>query len=163
MAGPGKQVGPGQEIARVTCLICEKPLESQKAFTCRRCRKSPFCFEHLDREYKVCLGCAAEERMRGYRALVGQERSLKVFFRFTQFVVVLALFMFAFDRFFSDQIPESLKSNIFLEYDLYLYFGGAALAGMVFCYVLILSQKQKMKEVQDKIDGHKTDSKYMFR
>lgn len=101
--------------------------------------------------------------MRGYRALVGQERSLKGFFRFTQFVVVLALLLFVFDRFFSDQMPESLKSNIFLEYDLCLYFGGVALAGMVFCYVLILSQKKKMKEVKDKIDGHKTDLKYMFR
>jgi hypothetical protein len=34
---------------------------------------------------------------------------------------------------------------------------------MAFCYLLILSQKQKMKEVQDKIQSHKTDSRYMFR
>ena len=163
MDGQEGTTQPQPKAAAVKCLICEKSIESQKTFTCRRCRKSPFCFEHLDREYKVCSGCAAEERIRAYRALVGQERSLRGFLRFTQFVVVFALLFFVFDRFFSEEIPESLKSNIFFEYDLYLYFGGVALAGMVFCYMLILSQKQKMKEVRDKIDGHKTDSKYIFR
>jgi len=161
MAGPEKQMGPEQESARVKCLICEKPLESQKSFACKRCKKKPVCFEHLDREYKVCLGCAAEERMRVYRDLLGQERSLKGFFRFTQFVLFLSILFFAADRFYHEYVPEFLRGSIFFEYVYYL--GGTAMTGMVLCSVLILSQKQKMKEVQDKIQSHKTDSRYMFR
>ena len=163
MAGREEPVQPESKVTTVKCIICEKSLESQKTFTCRRCKKSPLCFEHLDREYRVCSGCAAEERIRTYRDLVGQERSLRGFLRFTQFVFVLAVLLFALDRFFYEYIPESLKSSIFFEADLYLYFGVVALVGMVICYVFIFSQKQKMKEVRDKIDVHKADSKYMFR
>lgn len=154
-------MGPEPDIARVKCLICEKPLESQNIFACRKCRKSPFCFDHLDREYKVCPGCAVEERMKVCRDLLGQERSLKGFFRFTQFVLFLSILFFAADRFYHEYIPEFIRGSIFFEYVYYL--GGAAVTGMVLCYVLILSQKQKMKEVQDKIQSHKTDSRYMFR
>jgi len=161
MAGSRSGRETDQGIAELKCLICEKPVERQKTFTCRRCRKSPFCFEHLDREYKTCLGCAAEERMNVYRALVGQERSLKGFFRFTQFVLFLAILFFTADKFYQEYIPEFLRGSVFFEYVFYL--GGAAVTGMVLCYVLILSQRQKMKDVQEMIHRHKTDSRYTFR
>jgi ribosomal protein L37E len=152
---------PQMKGTPVKCLICDKSLESRKTFTCRKCGKSPFCFEHLDREYKACSGCAAEERMRVYRNLVSQERSLRGFLRFTQFIFILAVLFFAVDRFFNEQIPEFLKGSVFFAY--VFFWGGAALFGMVLCYALILSQKQKMKEVQLKIQSHKMDSRYMFR
>jgi ribosomal protein L37E len=161
MKGPGGITEPGPQVATAKCLICEKPIEGQKTFTCRRCSKSPFCLDHLDREYKMCSGCGAEERIRVYGYLVSQERSLRGFLRFSQFVFVLAVLFFAFNRFFDEHIPDFLKGSVFFEYALYL--GGAAAGGMAFCYLLILSQKQKMKEVQDKIQSHKTDSRYMFR
>jgi hypothetical protein len=41
-------------VTLVKCLICDKSLENGGTFTCKRCRKSPFCLEHLDPEYKIC-------------------------------------------------------------------------------------------------------------
>lgn len=145
----------------VTCHLCEKSLERQRSFVCKRCKKSPFCLEHMDSEYKICSGCAAEERIRLYNDIRRQEKSVKGFLRFTQFVFILAAMFFAFDRLVNEHIPEFLKGSIFFEYA--FYFGGAAVAGMALCYVIILSQKQKMKEVENKIQSHKGDSRYMFR
>jgi hypothetical protein len=143
------------------CLLCEKPVENQRFFTCRRCKKSPFCLEHLDQEYKVCTGCAAEERVRLYRDIVRQERSVKGFLRFTQFVFMLAAMFFAFDRLANEYVPVFLKESFFFEY--VFYWGGAAVVGMALCYLIIFSQKQKIREVEDKIQSHKVDARYLFR
>ncbi len=163
MIGAGGSAQTDPKFAVVKCLICEKSIESQNTFTCKRCRKASLCFDHLDREFRLCSGCAAEERIRVYNNLIGQERSLRGFLRFTQFVFVLALLLFALDRFFYEYAPDFLKTNVFFERDLYLYFGAAAAVGMAFCYALIIPQKQKMKEIKEKIQRHKTDSRYMFR
>lgn len=144
----------------VKCYLCEKSVEGQRTFACRRCRKSPLCPEHLDSEYKVCSGCAAEERIRLYNNLLNQERSVKGFLRFTQFIFILSALFFAGDRLFSAYMPEFLKENI-VEY--VYYWGGTAVVGMAFCSMVILSQKQKIKAVQDKIQSHTLHSRYMFR
>ena len=145
----------------VKCLVCEKTAEPQKMFMCRSCRKSPFCFEHLDGEYRICSGCAAEKRITLYHDLLVQERSVRGFLRFTQFIVVLAVFFFSFDRFFHEYIPDFVKGSVFFEY--VFYWGGAAVAAMGLCYVIIVSQKQRMRDVDDKIQSHRAHSRYLFR
>jgi ribosomal protein L37E len=145
----------------VQCRLCETTVESQKTFACRRCGVSPFCLDHLDRELKVCSGCAAEERIRRYGDMVRQGKNVRGFLRFTQFVFMLAAMFFVSDSLFHEHLPEFLKESIFLEY--VLYWGGAAVAGMVFCYIIVVSQKQKMIEVEDKIHSHKDRSRYRFR
>ncbi len=145
----------------VKCLLCEKSLETRRSFACGRCKKSPFCLEHLDSEYRVCSGCAAEKRIELYHAIMMQGKSVKGFLRFTQFMFMLAAVFFVFDRLVNEHIPEFLKGSIFFDY--VFYWGGAAVAGMALCYVIILSQRQKMKEVEDKIHSHKVHSRYLFR
>lgn len=145
----------------VKCIICEKLTESQKTFTCRRCKKSPFCFEHMDSEYRVCSGCAAEERMKLYDSLTRQEGSIKGFLRLMQFILVITVIFFGAKKFFYELVPEFLKVNILVEH-LFLW-GGMALGGMLLCYVLILSQRQKIREIEEKIQDHKTYSRYLHR
>ncbi len=145
----------------VKCMLCEKLIEDRRSFTCKRCGKSPCCLQHLDREYRVCSGCAAEERIRLRGDIMRQARSVKGFLRFTQFVFILAALFFALDMLVNEHVPEVLRESVFFAY--VFYWGGAAVAGMVLCYVLILSQQQKRKEIEEWIQSHKAHSRYFPR
>lgn len=149
----------GKETVR--CIICEKHAEKQKTFTCRKCRKTPFCLEHLDAEFKLCSGCAAEKRMGLYNNLIRQEGSIKAFLRLIQFIFVVVAVFFVVKQLFYEHVPEFMKVNIFFE-NLFIW-GGVAAGGMVFCYVLLYSQRRKIGEIEEKIQSHKVYSRYVFR
>ncbi len=155
---PGKELRTEIKRNLVKCEICEKTVESVRTFTCRRCRKSSFCLDHFDPEYKVCSGCAAEERIRLYNNLLRQERSLKSFLRLAQFLFIVAAISFAARRFLWEDIPQFMKTNVVFEY--VFYWGATAIAGMVLCYLIIFSQRGRIKGVQNKIQDHKVYSKY---
>ncbi len=150
-----------REAGTFVCILCNEKVEKQKSFTCRRCRKTPFCLDHLDREYKLCPGCAAERRIKYYNDLLSQEKSLKAFLRLAQFVFMVSAFLFAGGRFFPDYVPAILKDNIF--YNNIFVWGGLAIGAVFLCYVLVYSQKQKVREIEEKIQDHRVDSRYMRR
>lgn len=145
----------------VKCLICDRLAESGKTFTCRKCRKSPFCFEHLDPEYKICSGCAVEERIRLSNSLLRQEKGVRGFLRLSQFILLMAIIFLAAAKLFHEHVPEFIRENIFFEY-VYVW-GAAAAVGIILCYIVIASQKQKIKEIEGKIRDHKAYSRYTFR
>ena len=145
----------------VTCVICGKQTESQKTFVCKRCKKAPLCFEHMHREYKVCSGCAAEERLTIYHNLTTQKRNVRSFLRLMQFILTLVIIFYGVKRFLYDLGPDFLKVNVFFDYR--SIWGGISLAGTALCYILLLSQRQKFKEIEDKIQDHKTSSRYFHR
>jgi len=154
---PGKgPMQPETNGSLVKCCLCEKSLESRKSFACKGCKKSPFCLEHLDPEYKVCSGCATEERIRLYNNLLRQEKGVKGFLRLTQFILVMAIIFLAARNLVHEHIPEFIRENMFFEY--VFVWGGAAALGIILCYVIISSQKQKMKEIDGKIHDHKVYS-----
>jgi hypothetical protein len=144
-----------------TCVICGKQTESQKTFVCKRCRKSPLCFEHMDREYKVCSACAAEERLTLYHNLTTQKRNVKSFLRLMQFILMLVIIFYGVKRFLYELVPDFLKVNVFFDY-LFLW-GGISLAGLALCYIMLISQRQKLREIEDKIQDHKASSRYRRR
>lgn len=148
----------GREVA---CVICGKKTESQKTFVCKRCRKAPLCFEHMDREYKACSACAAEERLTRYHNLTMQKRNVKSFLRLMQFILTLVIIFYGVKRYLYELVPDLLKVNVFFDY-LFLW-GGVSLAGMALCYVLLFSQGQKAREIEDKIQDHKAYTKYLRR
>jgi len=150
-----------REAKAVSCVICGKQTESQKTFVCKRCRKAPLCLEHMDREYKVCSGCAAEERLTLYQNLATQERNVKSFLRLMQFILTLVVIFYGVKRFFYELVPDPLKVNVFFDY-LFLW-GGVSLAGLVLCYIILISQEQKIREIEDKIQDHKASTKYLRR
>jgi hypothetical protein len=137
----------------VKCLYCERYVDAGKTFSCRRCRKKPICLDHRDREYGVCSGCAAEARIVRYRDLLGQEKSLRSFLRLSQFVFMVGAFLFAAKRFFAEHLPAYIAENPFLQYP--LIFGGTAVAGIVFCYACLSSQKGKLAQVEQEIHRHR--------
>ena len=145
----------------VSCVICGKETETQKTFVCKRCRKAPLCYEHLDREYKACSACAAEERLTLYHNLTIQQGNMKSFLRLTQFIFSLTVIFYGIKRFFYEWVPDFLKVNVFVDY-LFLW-GGISLAGMALSYVILISQGQKIREMEDKIQDHKAYTKYLRR
>jgi hypothetical protein len=150
-----------REGSTSVCILCGEKIERQKSFTCRKCRKTPFCLDHLDREYKLCPGCAAERRIKYYNDLLRQEKNIKAFLRLAQFVFMVSAVLFVAGRFFSDYVPEILKDNIF--YNHLFVWGGMAIGAMFLCYILVASQKQKVRGIEEKIQDHRVDSRYMRR
>ncbi|HXX53521.1 MAG TPA: hypothetical protein VEI28_03015 [Thermodesulfovibrionales bacterium] len=144
--------------ATAVCRACEQEIGKRGSFTCKQCRKSPFCLEHLDREFKVCPGCAAEERIAFYSNLVRQERNLTAFLRFSQFIFIVVAILFAAGRFFRSSIPSYIRDNVFFEY-LFLW-GGLAALGMVCCILFLPGQRKKIREIDGSIRGPREYRKY---
>jgi len=145
----------------VTCIICGKQAEGQKTFACKRCKKRPLCFEHMDREYKVCSGCAAEERLTLYHNLTTQEKNVKSFLRLMQFILTLVVIFYGVKRFLYGLVPDFLKVNVFFDY--LVLWGVISVAGLALCYSILISQRQKIREIEDKIQDHKASSRYVHR
>lgn len=116
---------------------------------------------HLDTEYKLCPGCATEQRIKHYNDLLRQERGIIAFLRLTQFIFMVSVILFAADRFSYDLYFEVLSANIFHEY-LFLW-AGASIFCVIVCYILLFLQKQKMRLMEDKIQDHRISSRYMRR
>ena len=150
-----------REGKAVTCVICGKQTESQKTFVCKRCKKAPLCFEHRDREYRVCSGCAAEERLTLYHNLITQKKNVKSFLRLMQFILTLVVIFYGVKRFLYDLVPDFLRVNVFFGY--LILWGGISLTGVALCYMILISQRQKIRELEDKIQLHKTSSRYFHR
>ncbi len=116
--------------------------------TCKRCKKS-LSIEQLDREYNICLTCAAEKRFRIYKDLLNEEKNLNGFLRLEQFIFIIVCLFFTVKRLFNNDIFESMRENVFFEHP--VFWGAVAIAGMTFIYILIFSRKQKIIEIDDKI------------
>ena len=142
----------------VTCITCDKPVEREKTFICRKCSRSPFCFTHLDREFNICSGCAFEKRVGLYDDLLKQEKSLRSFLRLMQFIFILSAMLFSGSRLFVERIPDLVRDNIFFAY-VYVW-GALAVFGMAVCYMVLFSQKQKAAALDEKI--HATTAEKRF-
>ena len=143
----------------VKCIICENYTEVRKTFACRRCGRSPFCLEHLDSEHKICSGCAADERIHLYNDLRRQQKSIQGFFRLAEFIFIIAAIFFVAKKLFSDHLPEFITENISFEY-LFLW-GVLAVAGMILCFILRQTQQQKITDLEERLQEHKTYSRYL--
>jgi hypothetical protein len=144
-----------------TCILCDKHIEGRKFFKCRKCKKSPFCLDHLDSELKLCPGCATEHRIKRFNDLTRQEKSVRAFLRLSQFIFMVSAIFFVVKRFLYDQLPDIVKINIFYKY-LFVW-GGLSIACTVLCYVVLSLQKQKVRQMEDKIQDHRVYSRYMHR
>jgi hypothetical protein len=158
MSAERKSTRPETRETAVKCIGCDKPVEKAKTFMCRRCKRSPFCFTHLDQEFKICSGCAFEMRVRLYNDLLKQEKSLRGFLRLMQFIFILSALLFSGTRLFVERIPDLVRDNIFFEY-VYVW-GALAVIGMAVCYMVLFSQKQKAAALNENI--HATTAEKRF-
>ena len=146
-----------EKAGLLRCGICEHYIEPRRSFTCRKCRKSPLCLEHLDHEYKICSGCASEKRLNLYHDLLQQERNLRGFMRLAQFLFIVAAIFFVALRVFPDLLPDYLRELVSFEY-LYIW-GALSITGMVLCLILLSAQRRKLKELDAEIRGKRIFSR----
>jgi len=146
-----------KEDAIVQCIVCERYTDSRLTFSCRQCRKSPLCLTHKERKYGVCTWCAAEKEMQIYNSLKTQERSIHAFMKLSQFIFILVSMLFIAKKFFFDIIPLYVKDTILLEY--LFPFGGFSIAAIAFSYLVLFSQRKKLREIEAKIEVHKNLSR----
>jgi hypothetical protein len=142
------------------CAYCEHSIDDLRHFSCKKCRKSPLCIEHLDREYKTCTACAAEKRIRLYHDLQAQEKSLKGFLRLTQFIFLFVAVLFTASRIFPEHFPDYLKGSVFFEY-IYLW-GTLSALTMLIIYFLRSSQRRKIDKLDQTIRGQEMRQKQSY-
>jgi ribosomal protein L34E len=146
--------------AIVQCVICEEYTDAQYTFSCTQCKKSPLCNRHLERKYGICTWCAAEKEIQDFNSLMTQERSINAFLKLSQFVFLCISILFVAKRLFFDFIPAYLKDMVFFEF--LFPFGGAAIAAMVFSYIVLVFQRKRLREIDARIKAQKTPSRYHF-
>jgi hypothetical protein len=146
-----------KEGAIVQCVVCERYTNSRLTFSCRQCKKSPLCLDHLERKYSVCTWCAADKEIQIYKSLRTQERSINAFLKLSQFIFILVSILFITKKFFFDIIPVYFKDTIFLEY--LLPFGGFSVAAITFSCIVLFSQRKQIREIEAKLKVHKNLSK----
>ena len=144
----GNRMSPKEELLQ--CAVCEQYVDRNEAYRCPRCKKSPLCKKHRLPGKKECVSCTIELKLHEINALCGQEKSIRNFIRFIQFIfLVCAVFFITLKIGMLDEV-DFLKDNIFS--DNLIYIGIATLIFYVLSYIVLLHQKQKISAVQSEID-----------
>ncbi len=95
--------------------------------------------------------------MQIYNSLKTRERSIHAFMKLSQFIFILVSMLFIAKKFFFDIIPLYVKDTIFLEY--LFPFGGFSIAAIAFSYLVLFSQRKKLREIEAKLQVHKNLSR----
>jgi len=147
-----------RENGRGVCLACKRIIDHRGGFACKQCRKSPFCVSHLDGEFKVCPGCAAENRIKSYNNLLRQEKSLRGSLKLSEFIFIVVAILFASERLFPDFIPDFMRENIFFQY--IFVWGALAVLGILICSLFLPAQRRKLQELDSSIREQRAYRKY---
>lgn len=151
----------GTQKAASQCPLCEKYTEHVKTFTCKKCKKTNLCLEHMDPEHKTCSGCAMEGRVILQNNIERQINGIKGLLRLLQFIFIAAAILFSSKKLLYDHLPEFIKESIFLEY--VVLWGVISICGMALCYIFILLQKQQLTGISDKVHNQKIQARYINR
>jgi hypothetical protein len=138
------------------CSICADYLNSNEAYFCPRCKKGPLCKKHRLPGRKECVSCIFDRTLNEVHILRGQEKNIKSFINFLQFLfIVFAITFIALTFGFLEEIAY-LKENLVIKNITYLGIGTAVL--LIIFYLVMLNQMRKIKEIEaelDKIGGRR--------
>jgi len=132
------------------CPICGTYLRRNEGFTCPKCKRGPFCRTHRVPGERMCPGCVLEVRSREITALKGQEKSIKGFSLFLQFFFLLFAIIFIAKNVGFEEYMDIYIIDILAGYSLYI--GLLALLGSLFIYLILRSQRSKIKTLESKIN-----------
>jgi hypothetical protein len=117
--------------------MCGAYLEKTEGFICPKCRRGPLCKSHLATEKRICVGCLFGEKSKIFDNLKNQERSIKGFLRFVQFIFILAAIYFVSMKFGALELVDFLKISFLTETILYIV-GALSILGYVIFYSILL-------------------------
>jgi hypothetical protein len=132
------------------CSICADYLNSNEAYFCPRCKKGPLCKKHRLPGRKECVSCIFDRTLNEVHILRGQEKNIKSFINFLQFLfIVFAITFIALTFGFLEEIAY-LKENLVIKNITYLGIGTAVL--LIIFYLVMLNQMWKIKEIETELD-----------
>lgn len=137
-----------QELLR--CAVCDVYVRREEGFTCPRCRRGPLCKSHRVPRRRECASCVFDMKNKELVALRGQEQSLKSFLRLLQFLFIVFAILFVSVRTGVAEVLQFLQDSVIT--DGFGYMGVLSVAGYAVFYLLLLSQRQRIREMESEMN-----------
>ncbi len=122
------------------CSLCEDYLGNNEGFYCPKCRKGPLCNKHRLQRERECISCVTETKLYRTNLLRGQEKGIKSFIRFLQFIFLVFSIYFISSKFGILEKVEMLKNSIISEDLLYIGITAVILYG-IFYFILFIKRQ----------------------
>jgi hypothetical protein len=149
MAYTKNKDGEREELIR--CAACEDYIKSSDGFYCPGCKKGPLCRKHRLAGRRECLSCTIDLKLREMSILKQQEKNIKSFIRFVQFLFLVFSILFIAIKFNLAEEISFLQNNLITESLLCLGIGSIVLFG-IFSVVLLI-QRSKIVSIESAISG----------
>jgi hypothetical protein len=147
---PSNAEPTGRKERLLQCSACGDYINPKEVFSCPQCKKGPLCRRHRLPGRKECISCTIEVKLHEVKALQGQERNIRQFIRFLQFVFLLCAILFIAIRLGLSEAIDVLKHNFITENIAYI--GIAAVLIAIVFYVLKFIQTQRITELESEIE-----------
>lgn len=131
------------------CPVCGAYLKRNEGFRCPKCKRGPFCRTHRIPGERMCPGCLLEIKSKEISVLKGQEKSLKGFSLFLQFIFIIFTIFYISNKLGLGEFMQLLMIDIIAEYSLYI--GLLALLGSLIFYLIVRSQRSMLLELEAKV------------
>lgn len=142
----------GKKEGLIQCPVCDDYFQASEGFFCPKCRKGPLCKRHRVPGRKECTSCIVDIKLTELKTLRAQERNLRHFIRFTEFIIfAIAIYYLALKYDLLDEVYlDFLERNFFADH--LIPIGVAVVIVSLIFYAVLLNQRQKIAEIESDIE-----------
>jgi hypothetical protein len=97
------------------CSICAEYFNSNEAFFCPKCKKGPLCKKHRLPGRKECVSCSFDRTLNETYIFRGQEKNIKSFINFLQFLFIAFAIIFIASTFGLLEEIAYFKKNLVIN------------------------------------------------
>ena len=141
----------GEREELIRCAACEDYIKSSDGFYCPRCKKGPLCRKHRLAGRRECLSCTIDLKLREMSILKQQEKNIRSFIKFVQFLFLVFSIFFIAIKFRLAEEVSFLQNHLITESLLFLGIGSVVLYGIFFA--VLLNQRSKIDSLESAISG----------
>jgi hypothetical protein len=131
------------------CPVCDTYVHQQESFVCPSCKRSPLCKKHRVVGRKECASCVFDLKKKELNVLRGQERSIRQFLAFLQFVFLFTAIIFIALRVGMSEFIEILQPSVLPTY--ILYFSIIPVTGYILFFIILYNQRGKVSNLEHQI------------
>jgi hypothetical protein len=135
----------------IRCAACEDYISSSDGFYCPKCKKGPLCRKHRLSGRRECRSCTIDLKLREMNLLKQQEKNIRSFIRFVQFLFLVFSIFFIAIKFRLAEEVSFLHNYLITGSLLYLGIGSVVLYG-IFLAVLV-TQRSRIDSIESTISG----------
>jgi hypothetical protein len=136
----------GDSRNMIKCAICGEHFNANEAFSCPKCKKGPLCRKHRITGRKECLSCSFDVTLKEVNILRGQEKHIKGFINFLQFLFIAFAIIFIASTFGLLEEIAYFKENLIINNISYFGIGTAVL--LIIFYLIVSNQKHKIEKIE---------------